>query len=609
MEAMPEGSNWRKLLLGSPLPTHRMIHEKLGVFLGLPVFASDAISSCAYATDEILIALAMAGAAGLMYSLPVAIAIIVVMLLVMLSYQQVIKAYPEGGGAYTVAKENISRTAGLIAGAALLVDYILTVSVSVTSGIENLATAWPVLLPHQLALSVLGVILLTWLNLRGVRESARVVALPVYIFIFTLAAMILVGFWRLATHSYQPIPLPAIQVTHTVSAFLVLHAFASGCAALTGIEAVSNGVQAFREPHVRNARVTLALLALCLASFFAGITYLSRAYGVVPVAGRSTVLGILGRAVYGESWLYYTLQVSTLVILLLAANTSFQDFPRVARLLARDGFLPRQLANLGDRLVFSNGIALLGVVAALLVIAFKGSTHSLIPLYALGVFLSFTLSQIGMVRRWLKLRPPGYAVSVIFNFAGAVGTAVVLVVVVTAKFVAGAWMVVVAIPLLVRMFSRIRKHYDAVAKELTLDGFLAPNIDISTVLIVPVASLHRGTVMALRYAKGLGVPIRAVHVVVDEDQFRSLQERWKQWEPDLPLIGLPSPYRSLTTPIAEYAASLRLQFDTVTVLIPQFIVPKAWEELLHNQSAIMLNLALRHLQGVNILHFRYQIRT
>jgi amino acid transporter len=435
------------------------------------------------------------------------------------------------------------------------------------------------------------------------------VALPVYVFIFALAGMIIVGFWKLATHNVQPLPLPKLEVTHAISIFLVLHAFASGCAALTGIEAVSNGVQAFKEPHVRNARITLALLGLCLATFFAGITYLSRAYNVVPQAGSQTVLGILGRAVYGDTWLYYTLQISTLIILLLAANTSFQDFPRVARLLARDGFLPRQLANLGDRLVFANGIGLLGFVAAALVVAFHGSTHRLIPLYALGVFLSFTLSQIGMVRRWLKLRPSGYLVSVGFNLAGAIGTAVVLVVVVAAKFVGGAWMVVVAVPSLVRMFSRIRKHYDAVAKELTLEGFRTPKLGMSTVLIVPVASLHRGTVMALTYAKGLGVPIRAVHVVVDEDQFRSLQERWKQWEPDLPLIGLPSPYRSLVTPIADYAESLRLQFDTVTVLIPQFIVPAAWEELLHNQSAIMLNLALRHLPGVNILHFRYQIHT
>jgi amino acid transporter len=586
-----------------------MMHEKLGVFLGLPVFASDAISSCAYATDEILLALAMAGAAGLMYSLPVAMAIVVIMFLVMLSYQQVIKAYPEGGGAYTVAKENLGRTAGLVAGAALLVDYILTVAVSVTSGIENIVSAWPVLLPHALGFSVLGIILLTWLNLRGVRESARVVALPVYIFILALAGMIVLGLWRVATNSHQPLPLPELRATHTLTIFLVLHAFASGCAALTGIEAVSNGVQAFREPHVRNARITLALLALCLAAFFAGITYLSRAYNVVPQAGTQTVLGILGRAVYGETWLYYVLQLSTLIILLLAANTSFQDFPRVARLLARDGFLPRQLANLGDRLVFSNGIALLGFIAAALVIAFHGSTHGLIPLYALGVFLSFTLSQVGMVRRWLKLRPAGYLVSVLFNFVGAVGTAVVLVVVVSAKFLGGAWMVVVAVPSLVRMFSRIRQHYDAVAKELTLEGFIAPRQGMTTVLIVPVASLHRGTVIALAYAKGLGVPVRAVHVVVDENQFRSLQERWKQWESDLPLIGLPSPYRSLVTPLAEYAASLRLQFDTVTVLIPQFIVPRAWEELLHNQSAIMLNLALRRLNGVNILHFRYQIHT
>jgi amino acid transporter len=581
----------------------------VGVALGLPVFASDAISSCAYATDEILIALATAGAAGLVFSIPVAMAIVGVMLLVMLSYQQVIKAYPEGGGAYTVAKENIGRTAGLVAGAALLVDYVLTVAVSVTSGIENIVSAWPVLFNLKLLLSVLGILLMTWLNLRGVRESAKAVAAPVYLFMLSLSAMLALGIWRTLTDTHQPLPLAEPEVLRPVSAVLVLHAFASGCAALTGIEAVSNGVQAFREPHVRNARVTLALLALILAAFFAGITYLSRMYGVVPVAGRETVLGILGRAVHGQTLPYYVLQISTLLVLLLAANTSFQGFPRVARLLAQDGFLPRQLATLGDRLVFSNGIALLGGIAGVLVIAFKGSTHGLIPLYALGVFLSFTLSQLGMVRRWLSRREPGWWASVSFNAAGAASTAVVLVVVVAAKFVYGAWMVVVAIPALVRMFNRIRRHYDAVAKELSLQGFVLTRRKMTTVIIVPVASLHRGTVMALEYAKGLGVPVRAVHVVVDENRFRSLQERWQQWEPDLPLIGLPSPFRSLVTPLADYAASLRLQFDTVTVLIPQFIVPRAWEELLHNQSAIMLNLALRHLNGVNILHFRYQIHT
>ncbi len=606
---MPEPWSLRRFMFGDPLPTHREHHEKIGVGLGLPVFASDAISSCAYATDEILIALATAGAAGLVFSVPVAMAIVAVMMLVMLSYQQVIKAYPEGGGAYTVAKENIGRTAGLVAGAALLVDYVLTVAVSVTSGIENIVAAWPVLLNSRMFLSVIGILFMTWLNLRGVRESARAVAAPVYIFVLSLGAMLVLGIWRALTHSLHPLPMVQPDVLRPISAVLVLHAFASGCAALTGIEAVSNGVQAFKQPSVRNARIVLALLALILAAFFAGITYLSRLYGVVPIAGRDTVLGILGRAVYGQTLPFYILQVSTLVILLLAANTSYQGFPRVARLLAQDGFLPRPLANLGDRLVFANGIAVLGGLAAALAIAFKGSTHALIPLYALGVFLSFTLSQLGMVRRWLRGREPGWWVSVLFNATGALCTAIVLVVVVAAKFLSGAWMIVLAIPAIVRMFNRIRRHYDAVAKELSLKGFVLTRRKMTTAIIVPVAGLHRGTVMALEYAKGLGVPIRAIHVVVNEEQFRRLQEEWKQWEPDLPLIGLPSPYRSLTTPIAEYAEALRLQFDTVTVLMPQFVVPRAWEELLHNQSAIMLNLALRHLPGVNILHFRYQIHT
>lgn len=604
---MREGWSLRRFLLGDPLPTSRIKHERLGVLLGVPVFASDAISSCAYATDEILIGLSVAGVAALALSVPVAMAIVAVLVLVTLSYQQIIKAYPEGGGAYTVAKENIGRTAGLVAGAALLIDYILTVAVSITSGVENIASAVPALVPYRMWLSVLGIVLLTWLNLRGVRESAKTVALPVYIFIFTAGAMVVLGLWRVVTGNYQPYPVPQLQPTHRLGAWVVLHAFASGCVALTGIEAVSNGVQAFREPQVRNARIVMTVLAVLLACFFFGMSTLSRAFHVMPQPGTQTVMSLLGRKVFGHTWAYYLLQFSTLTILILAANTSFQGFPRVARLIARDGFLPRQLANLGDRLVFANGIALLGAIAAALVIAFRGSTHALIPLYSVGVFLSFTLSQVGLLRRWLRERPPGWFWSVLACAPGALATGVVMCVVAAAKFIYGAWMVVLAIPGFVRMFLRVRQHYDAVARQLTLEKFERPKQKPTNVVVVPVASLHRGTVYAIEYAKSLGANIRAVHVVTDEEQFEALKRRWQQWERDVPLIGLPSPYRSLIRPVIEYVTAMRTQFDTVTVLIPEFVVGRWWEQLLHNQSAILLDWSLRHLKGVQVLHFRYQL--
>ena len=604
---MVGGFSLRRLIFGDPLPTSRIKHERLGVLLGVPVFASDAISSCAYATDEILIGLSVAGVAALTLSVPVAMAIVVVLVLVTLSYQQIIRAYPEGGGAYTVAKENIGRRAGLVAGAALLIDYILTVAVSMTSGVENLASAVPALVPYRMWLSVLGIVLLTWLNLRGVRESARVVAVPVYVFIATAGTMILLGLGRVISGDYQPYPLPDLQPTHHLGAWVVLHSFASGCVALTGIEAVSNGVQAFREPHVRNARIVMAILACLLACFFFGMSTLSRAFHVMPAPGTQTVMSLLGRKVFGETWAYYLLQFSTLTILILAANTSFQGFPRVARLIAQDGFLPRQLANLGDRLVFANGIALLGAIAVALVIIFRGSTHALIPLYSVGVFLSFTLSQVGLLRRWLRERPPGWFWSVLACAPGALATGLVMCVVAAAKFVYGAWMVVLAIPGFVRMFLRVRQHYDAVARQLTLEGFERPKQRPTNVVVVPVASLHRGTVFAMEYAKSLGKNIRAVHVVTNEEQFEALKRRWQQWEPDIPLIGLPSPYRSLVRPVIEYVIAMRTQFDTVTVLIPEFVVGRWWEQLLHNQSAILLDWSLRHLKGVQVLHFRYQL--
>jgi len=505
------------------------------------------------------------------------------------------------------ASENLGRFAGLVAAASLVVDYVLTVAVSISSGVANLASAWPVLGHHQVLLCATAIILLTWLNLRGVRESAAVVAFPIFVFIATTTGMIALGLWHIATGDSTPPPPPELVASHPVNWVLFLRAFAGGCAALTGIECVSNGVQAFKDPAPVRARITLALLGLILAVFFLGITFLARYYAIVPRLHAETVLSQVGRQVFGTSVLYYVLQVSTLVILLLAANTSFAGFPRIASLLAKDGFLPRQLYNLGDRLVFANGIALLGGVSVLLVILFRGSTHALIPLYAVGVFISFTLAQAGLVRRWLAQRPRGWLFSIAGNGLGALGTGVVVVVVAAAKFTHGAWIVIVALFLLIRMFYRIRLHYQQTAAQLTLEGFEPAVRKSETVLVVPVASLHRGAVLAMDYARSLESSIRAVHVVTDEQSWRSLRERWAQWEPGIPLIGLPSPYRSLTQPIVDYVKAQRKRYGMVTVMIPEFVVAHWWEHLLHNQSAIALDLALRRLRGVAIVHYPYQL--
>jgi amino acid transporter len=604
----------KRLIFGHPLHSDRAEHEKLGIPLGLPVFASDAISSVAYATQEVLLALVLAGAGALRFGLPISVAIAALVMIVAVSYGQVIKAYPDGGGAYTVATQNLGRIPGLIAAAALLIDYLLTVAVSVTSGIENFTSAVAVLRPYRVWLSVAAILILTWLNLRGARESARVIAVPVYIFIVSCAGLIVLGIVRVALGQHNDLPPPAHvpETTHALGAFLVLRAFASGCAALTGIEAVSNGVQAFKEPRVSHARLTLIILAGLLGSFLLGITFLSHWYKVIPeepTAGAETVLSQVARAVCGKGVLYYVLQTSTLFILLLAANTCYQDFPRVARLLARDGYLPRQLSNLGDRLVFSNGILILGLLAIGLVLAFGGSTHQLIPLYMIGVFISFTLSQSGMLRRWWTTRPKGWMVPAAINGLGAVLTAVVLCVVAVVKFTQGAWITAIAIPALVLLYLRIRRHYDSVAEQLSLEGAPPPVHEHTHLVVVPVASLHRGTLEAIEYARSFGVPAHAVHVIADEAAWQALQEKWKALEGDVPLVGLASPYRSLTEPIVQYVREQREKYGRVSVVIPEFVVSRWWEEALHNQSAFTLDLALRRMMHVSVVNFRYQLKT
>lgn len=599
----------RRLLLGSPLATSRMIHERIGGTVGLAVFASDALSSVAYATEEILLALVVAGSMGLSYMLPVAAAISVLIWIVAFSYRQTITHYPDGGGAYIVAKDNLGVVPGLIAGAALLIDYVLTVAVSVAAGVAAVISAFPVLAPWRVEMAVLVVAFVALVNLRGTRESGFFFAGPTYLFIFSMLALIVVGIVRSVFSPAAAVPAEALEVQQGLTMFLVLRAFASGCAALTGIEAVANGVRAFKEPAATRAIGVLTVLAGLLFVMFIGISWLAHAHRILPdETGRATVVSQIAEATFGRGAFYYIIQAATAMILFLAVNTSFADFPRLSSLLARDGYLPRQLSHLGDRLVFSNGIIILALAASFLVAAFHGLTHRLIPLYAVGVFLAFTLSQTGMVVRWWRKREPGWATGIIINGIGAITTCVVLCVILLVKFTHGAWMIAVLIPVLVLQFRSINKHYQGVARLLTLDKVEKLPVHPTTV-IIPVAGLHKGVIRALRFAAGLRTPAKAVHIATDPDVAQELQTKWGQLGIDIPLETVESPYRSLTEPLLQYVDRLLAEDPDafVAVIIPEF-VPQHWRHaFLHNQSAILLSFALRSRPNAVLINVRHAL--
>ena len=600
----------RRLIFGERLPTARAIHERLPKYLALPVFASDAISSSAYAIEEILRVLIVAGVAGLNFSGWVAGAIALLFLVVTVSYRQTIYAYPSGGGAYIVARENIGPSAGLIAAAALLTDYVLTVSVSVAAGIAAIISAFPELQGDRVELGVLAVAVITAINLRGAKESGKVFAPPVYLFIAVCVAMVPIGLVRLALHPSlgAPPPVDPTVVFPPVDLSLLLVAFASGCAALTGIEAISNGVQAFRPPESRNAALTLVWMATICIAIFVGLSVLTQLYHLRPdLHEHETVFSILGRTVFGRGFLYFVLQGATAAILILAANTSFAGFPRLASILAQDGYAPRQLANLGDRLVFSNGIFVLGAASAALLIGFKGSAHLLIPLYAIGVFISFTLSQTGMVIHWRRLRDPGWRLRAAVNAAGAVATGVVLLVVAAVKFKHGAWIVLLVIPLLMWMFLRISHHYQGLSAKLSLRGYTPPRA-IRHVVLVLVPGIHRGVLNAVAYAKTITPNPEAVFVEIDPKDTARLQEQWHDLNLGVPLTVLKSPWRSLAEPVIQYTHTLRVEkhVDVVTVIIPEFEVTHWWHRLLHNQAGLMLKFALMFEPGVVVTNVRYR---
>jgi amino acid transporter len=602
-------STLKKLFVGTPLATAQARHERLSKTSALAVFSSDALSSVAYATEEILLVLVVAGTAALEYSIPIGVAIAVLIGVVVSSYRQTILAYPQGGGAYIVAKDNLGTLPALVAGAALLIDYVLTVAVSVAAGVAALTSAFPTLYDVRVLLCVLCVAGIATANLRGIRESGKLFAVPTYLFVVSCAGMLIYGLvqWAFGWELPAPPPGAAGSMVHGVTLFLILRAFASGCAALTGVEAVSDGVPAFKRPEATNARIVLAWLGVILIALFMGTTFLAHHFQVSPRA-EETVVSQLARRIFGSGLLYYEIQAATMLILVLAANTSFADFPRLSYFLARDGFIPRQFGNRGDRLVFSNGILILGGTAALLLVLFSGETHLLIPLYAVGVFVSFTISQASMVRRWLVRREAGWWWRWWLNAAGSGTTGLVMVVIAATKFTHGAWIVVLLIPLLLMAFLMVHRHYNEVAGQLSLDGYPGQPPLEHTILVL-VGDLHRGVIQALQYAQTLSPSAKAVYVELDPEKTRRLEEKWGKWGCGLPLVVLTSPYRSLLTPLLEYLDHLLAMGDNhvVTIIIPEFIPARWWQHLLHNQTALLIKGALLFRKNVVVTDVPYHL--
>ncbi len=584
----------KRWLVGPPMPLAQARHERLHKRVALAVFSSDAMSSVAYATEEILLVLMLAGAAAAHLSVPIALAITSLLIVVVVSYQQTIYAYPSGGGSYIVARANLGTLPGLVAAAALLVDYVLTVAVSVAAGVAAITSAVPEWSRHKVVIGIVCVAAIALANIRGVRESGRIFAVPTYAFIASFLLLLGVGAWRLLTGSLPPAVPPPVAATEPLVWFLVLRAFASGCTAMTGTEAISNGIPAFRPPESRNAAITLGWMAVILGTLFIGITGLAAALGVLPTPAE-TVVSQIARRLFGDGPLYYVIQGSTALILIIAANTSFADFPRLASLLARDRFVPRQFGTLGERLVFSNGILVLAGFAALLLILFGGETHALIPLYAVGVFVSFTLSQSGMVRHWLRERAPGWGWRMTINAVGATVTGVVTVVIAATKFSHGAWIVVVVIPILVATFVMMSRHYDEVARDLSLSG-MEPPPEFQHTMLVLVGDVHRGVVRAVQYARTLAptATVRGVYVETDPARTARLEEKWAQWGLGVPLVVLASPYRSLLRPLLEYIDKIHARGDDqmVTVVLPEFLPRRWWQHVLHNQTALLVKGAL-----------------
>ncbi len=590
----------KSFLIGQPIETIKEKHERLSKKMGLAVFSSDPLSSVAYGTEEIMFALVAGGTALLSYTVPIAIAIVILVAIVATSYFQTVHAYSSGGGAYIVAKDNLGVFPGLIAGAALLIDYVLTVTVSVAAGIAAITSAFPATRDYTVTMCIASILLITIINLRGVRESGKVFSFPVYLFIGSLLVLIaasLTKFFSLPRIQYHEVAGTAANI---FPVFIILKAFASGCATLTGIEAISNGVRAFKAPEARNAGITLVWMAVTLAILTIGIAYFANYFGILPNPNE-TVVSQLARTVFSKGVVYYTIQFATMLVLILAANTSFADFPRLSSIMASDRYLPRQLSNRGDKLVFSNGILILSFLSSLLIVFFRGDTHSLIPLYAVGVFTAFTLSQAGMVKHWMKDKGKGWLKSAAINCIGGIVTGIVLAIIAIEKFSYGAWMVLIAIPMLVLVTRKVHQHYLSVAEQLSLERCITGEKEYSHhSVIIPISGMQQAVINAVKYAKVLSDDVVAVYVCLDEMETARIKQKWDRHCMGVKLNILESPYRSITQPLIEYIDEVQNAYKdgVITVVLPEFVPSRWWHHLLHNQTALFIKGLLLFKKGV-----------
>ncbi|MFM8322465.1 MAG: APC family permease [Chloroflexota bacterium] len=589
----------KHLLIGSPLPTHQLSETRLNKVRALAAFSPDALSSIAYANQEIYLGLLAAGAAGLSLAWPIGLAISALLVVVAISYTQTIAAYPSGGGSYVVARENLGQTAGLVAASALLIDYLLTAAVSLTAGVEAIASVYPALWQHRTLLALLLLAVITIANLRGLRETGTLMAAPVYLFLFTYLPMLAYGLWRLWLEGPADLAAAAPGPIQPLSVVLVLHAFATGCTALTGVEAISNGVPVFQHPEVRNARRTMLAMTILMGLLFAGSIGLTRFMGVIA-GPQETILSALARRLLGSGPLYLLVQFSTMLVLAVAANTSFAGFPRLGAILAQDGFLPRQLTGLGDRLVFANGISALALATGVMIVIFGGDSHTLVPLFAVGVFLAYTLSQAGMVRHWWRERSAGWPLKALINGFGALVTCVTLLIVAYTKFLEGAWLTVLLIPALFVIFSRIKNHYAQVRRQLSLRG-LPPSLrpPPRPRVVIPISGVHRGTIDAVTFAESISNQVTGLYIELEPGTAEKVLEDWRDWFPDLPLVVRPSPYRSVIGPLIEFLDETDAEHNDgqlAVLVLPEFVPARWWQALLHNQTSWLIKTAMLYRQ-------------
>jgi amino acid transporter len=611
-------------VIGKPLFSKDEIHERLSKVKALAVFGSDAISSCAYATEASLIILMAAGNGALHISLWTALAVAVLMSMVAFSYRQTVYAYPHGGGSYNVSRENLGQMAGLVAAAALLLDYVMTVAVSIAAGsfavtsalnatgvnITALTAGFPAFFNFNVILSLIFIGLITLGNLRGIRESGSIFAIPTYLFILSFAVMLLVGMLKVFTHTLSPAePPPILQLAQPISLWLILRAFSAGAVAMSGTEAISNGVPVFKPNESKNAAITLTIMATLLGVFFVGVSFLSNHMGLVP--GNQSIVSQVALAVFGQNAFYYIFQIATMAILVVAANTAFADFPRLSSILARDNYMPHIFMNRGDRLAFSSGILFLGAVSALLLVAFKGNVDSLIHLYAVGVFLAFSMSDTGMVVHWWKTRGKGWKTSIMINGADAILTTSILVIVVITKFMVGAWIIIVLIPIIIQIFLLIHRHYNRVAEQLRLLSMESPPPKtIQHSVLMPIDDVNYASLRAMSFARTICKDITVIHIATDNKRAEKIQQKMETYAPDIKLVIVESPLRAFMRPLLTYVDMHHRQHPHgfVTIVLPEFITAHWWERFLHNRTAEQLTQAFKRHPNIAVVNVPYLLK-